>query len=43
MDMETVYTAYITLKSGRLIYAKDYGLKCFVFRTEHKRNISKKQ
>lgn len=23
------YTAYITLKDGRRIYAKDYGLKAF--------------
>ena len=24
-----VYTTYITLKDGRRIYAKDYGLKAF--------------
>jgi hypothetical protein len=26
-----VYTASITLKNGRVIYASDYGLKAFVF------------
>ena len=24
-----IYTAYITLKNGRRIYAKQYGLKAF--------------
>jgi len=24
-----IYTAYITLRNGRVIYASDYGLKAF--------------
>lgn len=30
-QQELVYTAYITLKNGKRIYAKTYGKKAFCF------------
>lgn len=36
MEYDIKYTAYITLKDGRRIYARDYGLKCFCIRVPRK-------
>ncbi len=33
---EYVYTAYITLRNGRRIYASSYGLKAFRIRIKRK-------
>ena len=33
---EYIYSAFITLKTGRKIYAPQYGLKAFRFRVKRK-------
>lgn len=35
-DYEYIYVAYITTRSGRRIYACQYGLKCFRIRVKRK-------
>lgn len=35
-EFDLVYVAYITLKDGRRIYAKQYGKKCFCLRIPRK-------
>lgn len=35
-DEEVVYTAYITLKNGRRLYASSYGLKAFRLKVRKK-------
>lgn len=35
-DAEAVYSAYITLRNGKRIYAKQYGLQAFCFLAKRK-------
>ncbi len=35
-DYEEVFTAYITLKNGKRLYASSYGLKAFCIRVKRK-------
>ncbi|MGD9693508.1 MAG: hypothetical protein AB7G17_08205 [Phycisphaerales bacterium] len=30
-EYELVYAAFVRLRNGRVLYARDYGLKAFVF------------
>lgn len=36
-EYEEIYSAYITLKNGKRIYASSYGLKAFCFRVKKKK------
>nr|CBX28281.1 unknown protein [uncultured Desulfobacterium sp.] len=37
-DSEYIYTKYITTKSGKKIYAYQYGLKAFRIKIKSKKN-----
>lgn len=37
--MVLICTAYITLKNGRRIYARDYGLKAFCFYVSYEKYV----
>ena len=36
-DLERIYTAYITLRNGKRIYASQYGLKAFCILVKSKK------